>query len=48
VVLVRIFVRQKASQTILANPYGVSQATMSRSYRPLVPLLAQVLRLNQN
>jgi hypothetical protein len=37
------YLRQNVSQTVLADMYGVSQPTVSRIYRAIMPLLVQVL-----
>ena len=47
VVLVLLYLRQNVSQSVLADMYGISQPTVSRIYRAVVPLLDQVLCLHE-
>ena len=47
VVLVLMYLRQNVSQTMLADLYGVSQPTVSRICRSIMPLLDQVLSLHE-
>jgi hypothetical protein len=39
VVLVLLYLRQNVSQSALVDLYGVSQPTVSRIYRTVMPLL---------
>ena len=45
VVLVLILLRQNISQSVLADGFGISQPTVSRIYRALMPLLSEALGL---
>ena len=47
VVLVLLYVRQHLSQMVLADVFGVSQPTVSRIYRFIMPLLDQVLCVHE-
>ncbi|WP_432876668.1 helix-turn-helix domain-containing protein [Kribbella sp. CA-245084] len=48
VVLVLMHFRQNVRQTMLADLYGISQSTVSRIYRSIMPLLGQVLCLHES
>jgi hypothetical protein len=47
VMLVLFYLRQKVSQTVLADLYGVSQPTVSRIYWTVMPPLDQVLCVHE-
>jgi hypothetical protein len=47
VVLTLVLLRQNLSQTLVADWFGVSQSTVSRTYRRLLPLLEQVTCLHR-
>jgi hypothetical protein len=47
VVLVLLYLRQNVSQTVLADLHGISQPTVSRIYRTIMPLLDQVLCVHE-
>jgi hypothetical protein len=46
VVLVLMLVRQNMSQSVAADVFGVSQSTVSRVFRAVLPLVEQVTRVN--
>jgi hypothetical protein len=48
VVLVLMHLRRNVRQTMLADLYGISQPTVSRIYRSIMPLLDQVLCLHES
>jgi hypothetical protein len=47
VVLVLVLLRQNMTQTVAGDMFGVSQPTVSRIYRALLPIIEQVIRLHQ-
>jgi hypothetical protein len=47
VVLVLMYLRQNVPQSVLADVYGISQPTVSRIYRSIMPLLDQVLCVHE-
>jgi hypothetical protein len=47
VLVTLVLLRQNLSQTLVADWFGVSQPTVSRTYRRLLPLLEQVTCLHR-